>query len=114
MYTFQTKGKVVKVLPLETINSKDGSKSWPKLNFVLDNGEERDSLLFVEIFGDEKVNEFNNTIKEGDTAICTVKASSSKYVKDGSEKFFSKFSLLNVAAAVDTSNTLGSTDNFFL
>lgn len=104
MYTFQTKGKVVKVLPLETVSSKDGKKTWTKLNFVLDNGNERDNLLYVEVFGDEKVNDFNYTVKEGGETICTIKASSNKYTKNGNDYYFNKFSLLNIATPVDTNS----------
>ena len=44
----------------------------------------------------------NKVVKEGGETICTIKASSTKWVKDGEERFFNKFSLLNIATPVET------------
>lgn len=57
-------GKIIKVLPTETGVSKEG-KEWSKLQFVLDNNEKYNNIFCFEVFGTEKVEQFNKYNKEG-------------------------------------------------
>lgn len=59
-------GKIVKVLDKVTGTKKDGSGEWIKQSFVIDNGEQYNNLSCFELFGDEKVNNFNQYNKVGD------------------------------------------------
>ena len=58
-------GKITKVLPIQTGAKKDGTGDWKKQLFILDNGEKYNNIFCFEIFGDEKVDKFNQYNKEG-------------------------------------------------
>ncbi len=59
-------GKITKVLPIEKGQKKDGSGEWQKLQFVLDNNAQYNNIFCFEVFGDEKVENFNKYNKVGD------------------------------------------------
>ena len=59
-------GKITKVLPLQKGTTKDG-KEWQKQLFILDNNEKYNNIFCFEIFGEEKVQKFNQYNKVGDS-----------------------------------------------
>jgi hypothetical protein len=59
-------GKITNVLPLEKGTSSAG-KEWQKQLFILDNNEKYNNIFCFEIFGDEKVQKFNQYNKVGDS-----------------------------------------------
>jgi hypothetical protein len=64
----ELKGLIKKVLPLESGKTKDG-KDWQKQLFVVSNNdgyEGKEAIFCFEIFGEEKVQNFNKFNKEGD------------------------------------------------
>ena len=52
-------GKITKVLDKVTGQKKDGSGEWVKQSFILDNNEKYNNIFCFELFGDEKVENFN-------------------------------------------------------
>jgi len=54
----EIKGKLVKVLDLESGTSKSG-KEWQKQTVVIDSGEEFNNLTAVSAFGEEKIKHLN-------------------------------------------------------
>ena len=58
-------GKITKVLETITGTSKAGNE-WCKLSFVLETTEEYNNLYCFDVFGDEKVENFNKFNKVGD------------------------------------------------
>jgi hypothetical protein len=59
-------GKITKVLEKETGTKKDGSGQWVKQQFVVETNEKYNNLYCFELFGDEKVDNFNKYNKVGD------------------------------------------------
>lgn len=59
-------GKVTKVLDKITGTKKDGSGEWVKQSFLLETTEQYNNLYCFELFGDEKVDDFNKYNKIGD------------------------------------------------
>lgn len=57
--------KITKVLEVQKGTSKAG-KEWQKLTFVGETSEEYNNLYAFEVFGVEKVEQFNNYNKVGD------------------------------------------------
>ena len=56
-------GKLIKVLDKQTGTSKSG-KDWVKQTFVIDTNEQYNNIIAFELFGEEKVENFNkyNTV----------------------------------------------------
>mgnify|MGYP003658799389 CR=1 FL=1 len=61
-------GKITKVLDKITGQKKDGSGEWVKQSFVLETTEQYNNLYCFELFGDEKVENFNKYNKVGSDA----------------------------------------------
>ena len=61
----EVKGKVTKILEKVTGEKKDGSGKWVKQSFVLETTEQYNNLYCFELFGDEKVDNFNQYNKVG-------------------------------------------------
>ena len=59
-------GKITKVLDVESGTSKAG-KAWKKLVFTLETKEEYNNLYAVEVFGEEKVDNFLKWNEIGNT-----------------------------------------------
>jgi sporulation protein YlmC with PRC-barrel domain len=59
-------GKITKVLEKETGTKKDGSGEWVKQSFIVETGEKYNNVYCFELFGDEKVDNFNKYNKVGD------------------------------------------------
>jgi len=54
----EIRGKLVKILDLETGTSKAG-KSWQKQTVVIDSGDEFNNLTAVSAFGEDKIKHLN-------------------------------------------------------
>tara|TARA_R110000868_G_scaffold323166_2_gene584126 strand:- start:423 stop:803 length:381 start_codon:yes stop_codon:yes gene_type:complete len=66
--SYEVKGKLKTVLPVQTGTPKAGGEDWKKVSFVVANNEGyegREQLFCFEIFGAEKVDNFNKFNKEG-------------------------------------------------
>lgn len=62
----EAKGKINLIKEVQTGTSKTGSE-WSKLEFTIDTGAEWDNILCFELFGQDRVNDFNQTNKVGQT-----------------------------------------------
>lgn len=58
-------GKITKILEKVTGEKKDGSGTWEKQSFVLETADQYNNLYCFEIFGKEKVDQFNQYNKVG-------------------------------------------------
>lgn len=65
MSNLKVTGKITKVLDKQTGTSKDG-KEWVKLQFLVDNNEKYNNIFCFEVFGQEKVENFEKYNKLGD------------------------------------------------
>ena len=64
------KGVITKVLDVQNGTSKDG-KEWKKQSFIIDTKEEYNNILCFDIFGVDKVDNFQKYNKVGDNVIVT-------------------------------------------
>jgi hypothetical protein len=55
----EVQGKITKILEKVTGQKKDGSGDWVKQSFTLETTEQYNNLYCFELFGDEKVDNFN-------------------------------------------------------
>jgi len=62
-------GVITKVLDKVTGQKKDGSGEWVKQSFVIDTGETYNNIICFELFGDEKVENFNKYNKVDDAVV---------------------------------------------
>lgn len=62
--SLEIKGKITKVLPLESGQTKAGAE-WQKQSFIVDSGSQYNNLYCFEVFGNEKVENFNKYNKVG-------------------------------------------------
>jgi len=58
-------GKITAIPEKITGEKKDGSGTWEKQIFILDSGDEYNNLFSFEVFGEEKVANFNQYNKVG-------------------------------------------------
>ena len=61
----QVTGEITKILEKVTGQKKDGSGEWQKQSFVINTGEQYNNIYCFELFGDEKVENFNKYNKVG-------------------------------------------------
>ena len=61
----EIKGKITKILDAVTGEKKDGSGTWIKQNFIVETEEKYNNLFCFEVFGDEKVQNFQKFNKLG-------------------------------------------------
>lgn len=62
----EVSGVITKILPIQKGQKKDGSGEWQKQLFILDSKAEYNNIYCFEIFGNEKVENFNKYNKEND------------------------------------------------
>lgn len=72
------KGKIVKILEVETGTSKAG-KEWKKQNFVIDTGNQYNPEVCFQLFGDEKIENFNKYNKVGQEVEVSFNVSSREF-----------------------------------
>ena len=80
--SYEVKGKLKKVLPVQTGTPKAGGEDWKKVSFVVTNNEGyegREQLFCFEIFGAEKVDNFNKYNKEGSEVLVKFEIRTNEY-----------------------------------
>ncbi len=60
-------GKITKVLELQSGTSKTSGKEWQKQSFIVETDEKYNNLYCFELFGAEKVEDFNQRFALGHT-----------------------------------------------
>ncbi len=78
MSELKVKGKITKVLDVESGTSKAG-KDWKKLQFVVDTGDQFNPEVCFQLFGDEKVENFNKDNKVGQEVEVSFNVSSREF-----------------------------------
>ena len=82
-------GKITKVLKNQTGQKKDGSGEWVKKSFVVDNNEQYNNIFCFEVFGQEKVENFEKYNKVGDMVDVTFNVSTNEWTSpQGELKYF--------------------------
>lgn len=85
----QVTGKITKILEVVKGQKKDGSGEWEKLTFVLDNNEQYNNIFAFEIFGKDKVENFNKYQKVGQTVTVDFNVNTNEWTSpQGELKFF--------------------------
>jgi len=77
--SLEISGQITKVLDLQSGEKKDGSGQWQKQLFLVDTKEQYNSLYCFEIFGKDKVDNFNDHHKEGDSVTVVFNVNTSEY-----------------------------------
>jgi ribosomal protein S1 len=75
----EIKGKITKILEAQTGEKKDGSGSWIKQNFLVETDEKYNNLYCFEVFGDEKVQNFQKYNKVGQEVNVEFNVSTNEY-----------------------------------
>jgi len=78
MSDLKIKGKIVKILEVEKGTSKAG-KEWQKINFIIDTGNQYNPEVCFQLFGTEKVENFNKYNKVGQEVEVSFNVSSREY-----------------------------------
>lgn len=61
-------GKITRVLPPQSGTTNSGTQ-WTKMTFIIDSGEQYNNIFAFEIWKDEKVQQFNQYNKIGDSVV---------------------------------------------
>ena len=80
--SYEVKGKLKTVLAVQTGTPKAGGEDWKKVSFVVANNEGyegREQLFCFEIFGAEKVDNFNKFNKEGSEVLVKFEIRTNEY-----------------------------------
>ena len=72
-------GKITKIMEKVTGEKKDGSGTWEKIEFLLDNNEKYNNLFCFEMFGEEKVGNLLKYNKVGDQVEVTLNVRCREY-----------------------------------
>tara|TARA_R110002020_G_scaffold158216_5_gene341299 strand:- start:1071 stop:1433 length:363 start_codon:yes stop_codon:yes gene_type:complete len=94
MSELKVTGTITKVLEVEKGTSKAG-KEWQKLSFILDTKTEYNNIYCFEMFGEEKVNQFNQYNKVGDEVEVSFNVSTNEW----KDKYFTSLSAWRVFKA---------------
>ena len=78
MSDLKIKGKIVKILEVEKGTSKAG-KEWQKQNFVIDTGAKYKPEICFQLFGDEKIENFEKYNKLNQEVEVSFNVSSREY-----------------------------------
>lgn len=97
--SFTIKGKITKILEVQKGTSKEG-KDWQKLQFVLETDEQYNNLYCFEIFGEEKVENFNKYNKVGQEVEVSFNVSTNEW----QGKYFTSLQAWKVFTATQTSD----------
>ena len=93
-------GTITKILDLETGQTKAGAE-WKKIQFVIDNNEQYNNTYCFEIFGEDKLNNFQKYNKEGQIVKVDFNVSCSEY----KGKYYTRLSAWKVFAEAQPSTT---------
>jgi len=77
--SLEISGQITKICDLQIGEKKDGSGQWQKQLFLVDTNEQYNSLYCFEIFGKDKVDNFNDHHKEGDSVTVVFNVNTSEY-----------------------------------
>ena len=94
MSELKVTGTITKVLEVEQGTSKAG-KEWQKQSFILDTKTEYNNIYCFEMFGEEKVNQFNQYNKVGDEVEVSFNVSTNEW----KDKYFTSLSAWKVFKA---------------
>jgi len=72
-------GKITAILEKITGEKRDGSGTWEKQTFVVNNGAEYNNIFAFEVFGEEKVANFNQYNKIGSIVDVKFNISTNEY-----------------------------------
>ena len=97
--SFTVTGTIKTILPLEKGTSKASGKEWQKLNFVIETDEQYNNIYCLEVFGAEKVENFQQTYHVGDS----VKADFNVNSNEWNGKFFTSLSMWRMDVQAGTS-----------
>ena len=75
----EIKGKITKILEAQTGEKKDGSGTWVKQLFLVETEEKYNNLYCFEVFGDEKVQNFQKYNKVGQEVNVEFNVSTNEY-----------------------------------
>jgi hypothetical protein len=75
----EIKGKITKILEPVTGEKKDGSGTWVKQLFLVETDEKYNNLYCFEVFGDEKVQNFQKYNKVGQEVNVEFNVSTNEY-----------------------------------
>jgi len=78
MSELKVKGKIVKILEVEKGTAKSG-KEWQKQNFVIDTGAKYNPEVCFQLFGDEKIENFEKYNKLNQEVEVSFNVSSREY-----------------------------------
>lgn len=92
-------GTITKILDKVTGQKKDGSGEWVKQSFILETTEQYNNLYCFEIFGAEKVDNFNQYNKVGSN----VKVDFNVSTNEWQGKYFTSLQAWKIFKADDTS-----------
>lgn len=95
MSEFKAIGTITEVRRSITGQKKDGSGSWQKQEFILDSGDKYNNIFCFEIFGAEKVENFNKYNKAGDQVEVTFNINCNKW----EDRYFTSLSAWKVFKA---------------
>jgi len=87
-------GKITEILEVQKGTSKEG-KEWKKLSFVIDNGEKYNNIICFDLFGDEKVDNFQKYNKLGQDVEVSFNVKSNKW----KDKYFTSLDAWKVFSA---------------
>lgn len=73
------KGKISKVLEVESGVSKTTQKEWSKMQFVVETKEKYNNLYCFELFGQDKIDNFNKFNKVGQDVEVTFNVSTNEW-----------------------------------
>jgi hypothetical protein len=75
----EIKGRITKILDAQTGAKKDGSGNWVKQLFLVETDEKYNNLYCLEVFGDEKVQNFQKYNKVGQEVNVEFNVSTNEY-----------------------------------
>lgn len=96
-------GKITKVLEVQKGQTKEG-KEWQKLSFVLTTDETYNNLYCFDVFGDEKVENFNKFNKVGNN----VEVEFNVKTNEWKGKYFTSLQAWLIKGAAEVGNELVS------
>lgn len=99
-------GTIVKVLPTESGVSK-ADKAWKKLTFVLETSEEYNNIYALEVFGEEKVDNFLKFNSVGQSVDVEFNVSCNEY----KEKYYTSLQAWKVFKAETVNSKEPETDD---
>ena len=99
-------GKITVIPEKITGEKKDGTGTWEKQIFIVDNGEDYNNIIAFEVFGEEKVSKFNKYNKVGYTVDVKFNVSTNEY----KGKYFTSLQAWGVFKAEDDTEAVDASE----